>query len=86
MTGPRAAIVVTGSELVRGDRTDANGPFYAREALTLGLVTEVFPAAELLERKPDYSCSFAREDLFFCANQGFIERYAEGLRRAGVPA
>jgi TolB-like protein len=43
-------------------------------------------AAELLERKPDYSCSFAREDLFFCANQGFIERYAEGLRRAGVPA
>jgi TolB-like protein/cytochrome c-type biogenesis protein CcmH/NrfG len=43
-------------------------------------------AAELLERKPDYSCSFAREDLFFCANQGFIDRYAEGLRLAGVPA
>jgi nicotinamide-nucleotide amidase len=34
---PRAAIVVTGSELVRGERRDANGPFYAREALTLGL-------------------------------------------------
>jgi competence/damage-inducible protein CinA-like protein len=34
---PRAAIVVTGSELVRGDRTDLNGPFYAREALALGL-------------------------------------------------
>jgi nicotinamide-nucleotide amidase len=34
---PRAAIVVTGSELVRGDRTDLNGPFYAREALRLGL-------------------------------------------------
>jgi len=34
---PRAAIVVTGSELVRGDRTDLNGPFYAREALSLGL-------------------------------------------------
>jgi len=31
------AIVVTGSELVRGDRTDLNGPFYAREALRLGL-------------------------------------------------
>ena len=30
---PRAAIVVTGSELVRGERTDRNGPFYAREAL-----------------------------------------------------
>jgi len=37
---PRAAIVVTGSELVRGERTDRNGPFYAREALSLGLVPE----------------------------------------------
>ena len=38
MSRPRAAIVVTGSELVRGERTDRNGPFYAREALSLGLV------------------------------------------------
>jgi nicotinamide-nucleotide amidase len=30
-------VVVTGSELVRGERTDLNGPFLAREALTLGL-------------------------------------------------
>jgi nicotinamide-nucleotide amidase len=37
---PRAVIVVTGSELVRGERTDRNGPFYAREALSLGLVPE----------------------------------------------
>jgi nicotinamide-nucleotide amidase len=37
---PRAAIVVTGSELVRGERTDRNGPFYAREALSLGLVPD----------------------------------------------
>ena len=28
---------MTGSELVRGERTDLNGPFYAREALRLGL-------------------------------------------------
>ena len=40
MSRPRAAIVVTGSELVRGERTDANGPFYAREALALGLVPD----------------------------------------------
>ena len=40
MSRPRAAIVVTGSELVRGERTDRNGPFYAREALALGLVPE----------------------------------------------
>ena len=40
MSRPRAAIVVTGSELVRGERTDRNGPFYAREALSLGLTPE----------------------------------------------
>ena len=34
--GPRAAIVVTGSELVRGERTDLNGPFLAAQALALG--------------------------------------------------
>jgi len=34
---PRAYIVVTGSELVRGERTDRNGPFLAREALRIGL-------------------------------------------------
>jgi competence/damage-inducible protein CinA-like protein len=37
---PRAVVVVTGSELVRGERTDRNGPFYAREALELGLQPE----------------------------------------------
>jgi nicotinamide-nucleotide amidase len=36
LTRPRAAVVVTGSELVRGDRTDRNGPFLARELLRLG--------------------------------------------------
>ena len=34
---PRAVIVVTGSELVRGERSDLNGPFLARQALSLGL-------------------------------------------------
>ena len=37
MTRPRAAIVVTGSELVRGDREDRNGPYLASEAVRLGL-------------------------------------------------
>jgi nicotinamide-nucleotide amidase len=36
LSRPRALIVVTGSELVRGERTDLNGPFLAREALRLG--------------------------------------------------
>jgi nicotinamide-nucleotide amidase len=37
LTRPRAAIVVTGSELVRGERNDRNGPFLAAQALSLGL-------------------------------------------------
>jgi len=51
---PRAVIVVTGSELVRGDRTDLNGPFLAREAERLGLevarIDIVGDSAEELER------------------------------------
>ncbi len=34
---PRAVVVVTGSELVRGERTDRNGPFLASQALSHGL-------------------------------------------------
>jgi nicotinamide-nucleotide amidase len=34
---PRAVVVVTGSELVRGERTDRNGPFLAAAALRHGL-------------------------------------------------
>jgi len=37
---PRAAIVVTGSELVRGEREDRNGPFLAAEVQRLGLEPE----------------------------------------------
>jgi len=35
---PEAAIVVTGSELVRGELADENGPFLARELARLGLI------------------------------------------------
>jgi nicotinamide-nucleotide amidase len=34
---PRAVVVVTGSELVRGERPDLNGPFLTRSLLALGL-------------------------------------------------
>jgi competence/damage-inducible protein CinA-like protein len=34
---PRAAVVVTGSELTRGGRQDANGPFLARDLAARGL-------------------------------------------------
>jgi competence/damage-inducible protein CinA-like protein len=50
---PRAVVVVTGSELVRGERTDLNGPFLAREALKHGLeparISVVGDAPEELE-------------------------------------
>jgi nicotinamide-nucleotide amidase len=50
---PRAAIVVTGSEIVRGQRTDRNGPFLARELLERGLepdrITVVGDGEEELE-------------------------------------
>jgi competence/damage-inducible protein CinA-like protein len=49
----RAVVVVTGSELVRGDRTDRNGPFLAAEALRHGLeparITVVGDAPDELE-------------------------------------
>ena len=54
MSRPRAAIVVTGSELVRGEREDRNGPFLAAEAVRLGLeptrIEIVGDAPEDLER------------------------------------
>jgi nicotinamide-nucleotide amidase len=37
LSRPRGFVVVTGSELVRGDREDRNGPFLAAELLRLGL-------------------------------------------------
>lgn len=37
MSRPRVHLVVTGSELVRGERADLNGPFLARSVLGLGL-------------------------------------------------
>jgi nicotinamide-nucleotide amidase len=35
--GPRALVIATGSELVRGDRRDENGPFLARELSARGV-------------------------------------------------
>ena len=58
---PRAVVVFTGSELVRGERTDLNGPFLARSLLALGIepidagrtrmsIESRFQTAEALER------------------------------------
>src|SRR5215204_7776844 len=37
---PRAAVLVTGSELVRGGRVDENGPYLARELSSRGIEPE----------------------------------------------
>lgn len=54
VTRPRAAIVASGSELVRGDRNDRNGPFLAASLLRLGIeparLTVVGDDPEELER------------------------------------
>ncbi len=40
--------------------------------------------AELMRRKPGFTCAFARERLFYIKESAHIERYVEGLRRAGI--
>jgi class 3 adenylate cyclase len=42
-------------------------------------------AVDLLERKPEYSGDFARQEFFFCGDDDFIERFVGGLRAAGMP-
>ena len=41
--------------------------------------------AELRRRKPEFTCSFARERLFYVRNPAHLDIYVEGLRRAAVP-
>lgn len=42
-------------------------------------------ADELLQRKPAFTCSFARKRLFYVKNRDQLELYVEGLRKAGIP-
>ena len=41
--------------------------------------------SDLLQRKPDFACKFARKRLFYVRNPEQLEIYIEGLRRAGIP-
>jgi TolB-like protein/Tfp pilus assembly protein PilF len=44
---------------------------------------------ELLEKKPEYSCSYAQDDFLFaghpCLGEKFVGLYVAGLRKAGLP-
>jgi tetratricopeptide (TPR) repeat protein len=63
-------------------------PFAHRVAALghLQRVEDIRPAlAELLQRKPGFTCSFARERLFYVRSPVHLDLYVEGLRRAGLP-
>jgi TolB-like protein/DNA-binding winged helix-turn-helix (wHTH) protein len=61
---------------------------FASLAASLGLLGErgqaETVAAELLQRKPNYNIGTARQEFFFCNDAGFIDRFVEGLRVAGI--
>ena len=40
---------------------------------------------DLLRRRPGFSCSFAKDHLFYLKDSAQIEHYVDGLRDAGVP-
>jgi nicotinamide-nucleotide amidase len=60
VTRPRAAVVVSGSELVHGVIADANGPFLARELLELGFE---LPSIVVVGDRPDELESALRDGL-----------------------
>ena len=61
---------------------------FASLAASLGLLGDRAQAetavAELLQRKPNYDIATARQQFFFCNDPGFIDRFVEGLRVAGI--
>jgi len=61
---------------------------FASLAASLGLLGDraqaETAAAELLQRKPNYDIATARQQFFFCNDPGFIDRFVEGLRVAGI--
>jgi tetratricopeptide (TPR) repeat protein len=69
-------------------QTNATYQAFATLAASLGVLGEraeaKTAAAELLQRKPSYSAETARQEFFFCNDPGFVNRFVEGLRVAGV--
>jgi TolB-like protein/DNA-binding winged helix-turn-helix (wHTH) protein/Flp pilus assembly protein TadD len=61
---------------------------FATLAASLGLLGDRTQAetvaAELLQRKSNYNIETARQEFFFCNDVGFINRFVEGLRVAGI--
>src|SRR6476646_1361965 len=61
---------------------------FATLAASLGLLGDRAQAetavAELRQHKPNYDIATARQQFFFCNDPGFIDRFVEGLRVAGI--
>ncbi|KRQ17742.1 winged helix-turn-helix domain-containing tetratricopeptide repeat protein [Bradyrhizobium manausense] len=69
---------------------NVNYQAFATLAATLGLLGETAQAREaaagLLQSKPGYSTDTAKQQLFFCKDPCFLDRYVAGLQEAGVTA
>jgi TolB-like protein/DNA-binding winged helix-turn-helix (wHTH) protein/Flp pilus assembly protein TadD len=69
-------------------QSNATYQTFATLAASLGLLGDraqaETAAAELLQRKPNYNIETARQQFFFCNDVGFINRFVEGLRVAGI--
>jgi tetratricopeptide (TPR) repeat protein len=65
-----------------------HGPFALLVSL-LGLTDRVEESQRaidgLLQRYPGYTIATARSDSFYCGDHNLIDRFLEGLRRAGLP-
>jgi len=61
---------------------------FASLAASLGMLGDKAQAeaaaVELLQRKPNYTTDTARQEFFFCNDRGFVDRFVEGLRVAGI--
>ena len=68
-----------------------NSHFWSNAALVsalghLGRETEAKDALrELMALKPDFGCNYVRERLFYLNDETQLERYVEGLIKAGLP-
>jgi TolB-like protein/DNA-binding winged helix-turn-helix (wHTH) protein len=70
-------------------QTNVTYQAFASLAASLGILGDKAQAEatafELLQRKPNYSTDTARQEFFFCNDRGFVDRFVEGLRIAGIP-
>jgi adenylate cyclase len=57
----------------------------ARAIRVFLLVDAPAAIAELRRRKPDFSCRYAEQHLFYVASREQLDHYVDGLRKAGVP-